>query len=399
MTRYQAFTIKRYIEQFLMFPFVLLGKIIAIFYPKWDYDIYFFIPTYALGGAEFVNIKILDVLESKKVLVIFTKKSYERTAFQYFQKDNITTIDISRFADNKLIYWANFICRGFFANQIRKNQRACQVFIGQCNFGYKLTPHLPKKIEVLELIHFFTNIFSNVWMPFVSFLDKRLCVSQVEIDKITHFYKANGIAEDYNDRIKLLKLYVDIPEDIKSQKDAAGPLKVYYAGRGTSQKRLWLSFEIARKIKQLNLPIEFHYVGSFEDELPNDFYEFAKYYPPLTLGRDVYYFIKDKDILLLTSEAEGLPIVFLEAMHFGIVPMVTPVGEMKNIVEHLKDGYLLENNSENEVVQSAIQYLTEIANNKSLLESKSLAINKKFSENYSKSQFENTIKQFFNLTD
>ena len=75
MNKYQLFTAKRYAEQIIMYPFVLLGRLIGMFSVPKDVDIFFFIPIYGLGGAEYVHAKILEALYDQKILLVFTKKS------------------------------------------------------------------------------------------------------------------------------------------------------------------------------------------------------------------------------------------------------------------------------------------------------------------------------------
>ncbi|MGB2735775.1 MAG: hypothetical protein WBC35_17975, partial [Saprospiraceae bacterium] len=57
---YSFFRIKRYVEQLLMFPFIIIGKFYAFISPlKEEYDIFFFFPFYCIGGAERVNAEII----------------------------------------------------------------------------------------------------------------------------------------------------------------------------------------------------------------------------------------------------------------------------------------------------------------------------------------------------
>jgi len=60
---YALFFIKRYLEQVLMFPFIVAGKIYARLYPlKKEYDHFLFFPVYEIGGAERVNAEIVEAL-------------------------------------------------------------------------------------------------------------------------------------------------------------------------------------------------------------------------------------------------------------------------------------------------------------------------------------------------
>jgi glycosyltransferase involved in cell wall biosynthesis len=174
-------------------------------------------------------------------------------------------------------------------------------------------------------------------------------------------------------------------------------LKVYYAGRGTAQKRLWLHFEIAKRIKALGLPISFYYVGNFQDELPKDFENFATFTPSLKMGHEMYEFIKDKNVLLLTSQSEGFPIALLEAMHFGIIPIVTPVGGMPTAIKHLENGALLDNHSEESVINSAIEILQTLSKDGALRHKLSVNIRTTFEQGFSKSRFHTFIRNYFSL--
>jgi glycosyltransferase involved in cell wall biosynthesis len=57
--------------------------------------------------------------------------------------------------------------------------------------------------------------------------------------------------------------------------------------------------------------------------------------------RDALRFLADSKLFLLPSRSEGLPKALLEAMARGTVPIVTPVGDMPDVVSN-DNGYILE---------------------------------------------------------
>lgn len=61
----------------------------------------------------------------------------------------------------------------------------------------------------------------------------------------------------------------------------------------------------------------------------------------LGLREDIHNLLGQCSLFWLTSRIEGLPISLLEAMATGLPPIVTAVGDMTNIIESGRNGYLL----------------------------------------------------------
>ena len=68
--------------------------------------------------------------------------------------------------------------------------------------------------------------------------------------------------------------------------------------------------------------------------------------------------MKQCDIFLLPSLFEGLPVSLLEAMSFGLVPVVTDVGSINTVVKNGETGVIVEMRSSvqiAEAVESLVQ--------------------------------------------
>ena len=366
---YSIFYYKRYIEQVMMFPFVLFGKCIALIKPlRQQYDIFFFFPSYEIGGAERVNAEIINAVADKKIIIYFTKKSANDGMKHFFQLPHVTIKVIHKWTDNKWIYWGSFIYRGICSRHINSQEKAPVVFIGQCNFGYKLTPHVSRSIKILELIHMHDPKFTWVWAPFVQFIHKRVIIADVFKQQFRECYSEFGIPEKYLVRLyKISNCLEYIPAKL-TKKDFDLPLKIYYAGRGGPQKRVWLIVKIIQQCRELKLNVRFKLAGSFETELPAELINDGTYVGKLKGGEEIYSFHKENDILLMTSAFEGFPIVIMEAMAFGAIPFVVNVDA---IPEHVKDGYngflINEVNDEALLVNEAITKLRDIISKRSEL--------------------------------
>lgn len=362
---YRLFTIKRYIEQFLMYPFILIGKVIAMSRPlKEEYDVFFFYPGYSTGGAERVNAEIVKAVSDKKVIIFFTKISYNDGMKHFFTLDHVTIVEIGKWVVNKWHYWTNFIQRGRCSYYINSQKKKPVVFIGHCNFGYKLTPHIRRDIKIHELMHMHHAKFTWVWAPFVRFIDTRIIVGEVFKKKFLDCYIKEGIPLKYFERVKKIFYRLEFLPESNHPRNYDLPLKVYYAGRGGPQKRVWIIMEIIKKARSLKLPIVFTLAGPFEEEVPQELITDGTYIGNIKGGENMYQLHKKNDVLLMTSWIEGFPLVIMEAMSFGVIPLVPDIDAIPEHVMTNITGFLLENVlDESKMINDAIEYLMYMVNN------------------------------------
>ena len=67
-------------------------------------------------------------------------------------------------------------------------------------------------------------------------------------------------------------------------------------------------------------------------------------------GKEKFEVLQEADIFLLPSHyGEGLPIALLEAMSYGIIPVVTDDGSMATVVNNRINGYIVEKDNSNEL--------------------------------------------------
>jgi glycosyltransferase involved in cell wall biosynthesis len=352
---YHLITLKRYAEEVIMFPFILTGKLIGSLRPlKQEYDLFMFFPIFGLGGAEKVNAAVMHAMSDKSIIVFFTRRSHDQTLAHLFQQTGARIIDISRYTDNKWIYFANFMMRGVCAYYINRQKRATIVFNGQCNFAYKLFPHLKKKVLKVELIHTSDKQFSMVVIPYVPFIDKRIAIMQRIKDDYLSYYKKYGIPIQYGERIQVINNAVPIPKTVEP-KSKDGLLKVYYAGRGGHQKRLYLLFEIARRCLEEHIPVEFHFAGTFLSEIPENLKSKIVWHGEIYTTGEMYELHQKMDVLLLTSAFEGFPLVIMEAMSCGVAIISTAVDSIPDHIKDYKNGFLIYDTDEQKIISTGVE--------------------------------------------
>jgi glycosyltransferase involved in cell wall biosynthesis len=393
---YRLFSLKRYLEQVVMFPFVLYGRWLGLKRPLPDtYDIFFFFPSYGIGGAERVNAEIVKSFPDKRIIIFFTKKSSNDGMRHFFERSNVTLKEISSWTDNKLRYWNSFIYRGICSAYINRQKNKPVVFIGQCNFGYKLTPHIRRDIKIYELIHMLDKKFTWVWAPFIRFITARVVLAGHFKKVFTAYYAAIGIPAKYAERLVVIQNCLEKIPDAYNKHDFELPLKIYYAGRGGPQKRVWLIVRIIEACREKNLPVIFKLAGSFRGELPRDIIEDGKtYVGEIKGGEEMYVFHNQNDVLLMTSAWEGFPIAIMEAMAYGSVILTTGVGAIPEYIKDSINGFLInDDDNEDVIVQETVEKINYMCNNPDKLKGIALTAYQFVSNNFSEKTFRENYRR------
>jgi L-malate glycosyltransferase len=369
MKLFKLITLKRKVEELLMLPFVKAGGRWAAKHPlQEEYDIFFFFPIYGLGGAEKVNADIISCVSDKKVIVFFTRKSKEGSSIHLFQRKNVKIKDISKWTDNKWRYWDNLFYRGVCAAYINRQNHKPVIFNGQCNFAYKLFPHLHSSLLKVELIHNSHRHFAMITLPFIPFIDKRIMVAECLISDHQKIYDEFGIDQKYKRRMSKITCKVDMPVDVYPKSNYGEKLNVYYAGRGGAQKRVWLVMKVIEQCLTLKLPVSFHLAGSFEDEIPIHIRPFITYHGILKAGSEMSALHRKMDVLMLSSAYEGFPLVIMEAMAHSVVPVATAVDGVPEHIRHGYNGLLITNPAdETGVVRQLVEHIQYLSLNRNHL--------------------------------
>lgn len=361
---YFLIQLKRKLEQVLMSPWIWLGRRYARKHPlNAPYDIFFFFPIYSIGGAEKVNIEIVKAFPDKRIMVFFTKKSKDSALLHDFRQPNVTIHDISAHTDNKRKYWKSFIWRGICSQYVRQQAKPPVVFVGQCNFGYKLLPHLPKEVRTVELIHNKIWQFAMVVLPYVPFIDCRIMIASFIKQAYLAYYRKLGIPEEFDSRIRIIRNAIEVPPPEPKAEDNI--LKVLFAGRGGVEKRLPLLFQVIRLVHKLNYPIQFHLAGDYAEQLPEDIRGIIVWHGQIAESKVMYELQRNMDVFMLLSLFEGMPIAVMEAMAHSTIPIATAVGGIPEMIEHEETGLLLYAEQEEEIVQSAVMQLHRLIQDKS----------------------------------
>jgi glycosyltransferase involved in cell wall biosynthesis len=205
-------------------------------------------------------------------------------------------------------------------------------------------PALPPEVAAVMVVHSDEPVYYETAARINHHLNAIVGVS----DFITN--KLKSLLKNSADRIHRIYYGVDQPgRPTLSGSDPARPLEIVYCGRlAYYQKRIQDIAEIIRQCHSQKLPVKFAIAGAGPDE--NSFFESLA--APLAGGyvrrlgllsnQETLRLLSQADIVIMTSDFEGLPMVLLEAMARGCLPVATRTESgMSELIQDGENGYLL----------------------------------------------------------
>lgn len=358
---YRAAIVKKNIELFLMWPFVLLGKIAGRAYSlDTKHKVFLFFSSADIGGSIKVNADIIQCIKDQKPLIIFSKTPKNNEFISLFRIEGVRILDLHRYIDNKLFHFINFFFRGVLAVWINKANKPV-VFGGESLFFYKILPHIKAETKIIELCHM--NTWINFTQAFIKEIDYRIFSTKKIKRDVEEQYKKNKIGQKYFDRLLFIDNKIEIPPFKEVNNEA---LEVVYVGRGAPQKRVHLIAEIAKQLYYQNSNIHFSFVGDVTDVVPVDTKTYATLYGNIKDEEKLHKIYMQSDVLILTSAYEGLPIVVMDMMARGKVVLSTAVDGIPDYITHYENGLLIHEKEEDKIVESGVNLLKTLETNSAL---------------------------------
>jgi L-malate glycosyltransferase len=354
---------KKNIELIFMFPFVLAGKIAGVIFPlKTSHTIFIFCPSADIGGSVQINADIAECVKDKLPLVVFSKTPKNNQFIHLFKRENIRTIDLHKYVDNKAYHFVNFFYRGVISQWINKVDHPV-VLGGESLFFYKVLPHIKKQARRIDLCHL--NTWFNYSQAFIKYLDARIFSTPKIKREVAELYSKHSIPGKYFTRLYFIDNKIKIPAESKK---ANKILSVLFVGRGAPQKRVHIIAEIAKRFIE-NKHIHFSFVGDVEKVIDPLLYPYCTFHGNVKDENAMKEIYATSDILLLTSSNEGLPLTVMEMMAHGKVIVSTAVGGIPDYIINGENGFLIQNyTNENDIIEQAVKVFDNLLQNPALLE-------------------------------
>jgi L-malate glycosyltransferase len=343
------------LELVLMFPFVLLGKCYGWLFPlKTRHKVFLFYPNGDIGGSPRVNIDITECIKDAHPLIIFSKKPKNNQFRELYNIPGVRVIDLQALIDKKALHFINFFFRGVIAAWINRESNPV-VFGGESIFFYKIVPHVRKDVRCVELCHLATWI--KYTLAFIDRIDLRIFSTLKLKENVEALYRESHVPAHLYNRLRFIDNAIDIPEYKEINNEV---LQVVFIGRGSPQKRVPLVAAIAQQMHEDGDAVYFSFVGDVEKVIDINKYPWCKFYGNVSDNNLLERIYQQSDVLLLTSAFEGLPIVVMKMMAYGRVVVSTAVDGISDYIKHEKNGLLIYETGEKEIVARGVELLRYI---------------------------------------
>lgn len=313
-----------------------------------------------VGGADLVHAQIAQALRDRQPWVYFTLPTWPQPFAERFPAE--ARIDyVGRRAKSTAM---RFFWQGYLAAII--NRHTAPVLLGsQSRFYLEMLPLLKPHVKRFDLMHCMFTL-EHFALPYVPLLDRRVFIAATVMKEMAELYRAEGIDEALAARMCLIENMVEVPPTFAPKPDT-GPLQVLFVGRGSTQKRIHLIGRIASACKAAGINAEFTLVGDVDGWLEKGDEPACRRLGVIKDPQQLYEVYAGSHVLLLTSSFEGFPLVGMEAMARGVVPVSTNVGGMADHVIDGQTGLLLPPQDEAAVVQSGVAAIARLAADRALL--------------------------------
>jgi glycosyltransferase involved in cell wall biosynthesis len=332
-------------------PAKLLGKIIGriiLLFSKNNSQLFFLFPFYHTGGAEKVHCEIVKCFAAQKPWVFFTGVSADKKFKEEFKKN------ARCFYLPHLFFYFYPVILAAIINHYKN-----PTVLGANNsLLYLLTANLKNQVKKIDLIHALDDKNRQIIINYTAAMDQRVVISSNTREELAKLYQKNNLDPKFIKRVAVIENKVKIPESFPAPRNNRR-LKALYVGRKSEEKRVYLLENLAKICQDLNLPIDFIFIGypTADGKIePNTCF------PGLLLNQEeINNYYQISDLLLLSSAREGFPLVIMEAMAYGVVPLATNVGGISLYLKNGYNGFLIDNSpAEIEIINNFLKKIKEL---------------------------------------
>lgn len=328
-------------------------------------EIVFFFPYYHTGGAERVHLNILQALEGIKCCVIFTHLSATKNFYNDFSKQG-AIIELNSIL-NKKNNFINKQLKKSISQIINRNDSVYAVFGCNTNLYYEILPAISNTKRRIDLVHAFVpnDIRKNQFCNSASLLDVRIVINTKAKQDFIAIYEEAAINKSFINRIQIIENGVLVNHNYIRKINFIDfqQIKVAFIGRWSDEKCPEIFLEIVKRVKLRFSNVDFVMAGTGMKANISKIKEAGVVFlGEITKIEELNKLYKSVDIILITSIYEGFPMVLMEAMIHGVIPVCTNVGGISEHIKSMENGILINEIDKAKIIisfEKKISYLIE----------------------------------------
>lgn len=327
----------------------------------------FFFPYYHTGGAERVHLNILETLKQERCCVIFTHRSATKNFYEQFSL-HADIIELNAIRNKKSRYISKRLKENL-SESINTSKEIEVVFGCNTNYYYDILPLIHTSKKRIDLIHAIApdDERKGALIKSAELLDLRVVINSKTKQDIINIYKEGGLETRLVNKVKIIENGIHISEKDKIKTKNFKDIKIGFIGRWSDEKRPQIFLEIAKRIKNKYPEVEFLMAGTGMKSNLNQINKAGvAFLGEITKNQDLQSLYESLSFLLITSVYEGFPMVVMESMVHGVIPICTDVGGIKEHILHMENGILIDSNEERELVEGFTNHVTFLIEDKKM---------------------------------
>ncbi|WP_147678594.1 glycosyltransferase family 4 protein [Algibacter pacificus] len=323
--------------------------------------IVFILPYYHTGGAEKVHLNIVKALSHQKCCVIFTHLSATTNFYDAFKK-HAEIVEINSIRNKKSYFLQKRLDKNIIKT-INNSNTIHTVFGSNTNYFYSVVAKFDNHLKKIDLIHAISpnDERALTFAKTAKTISYRVCINQKAKNDLILIYKQNNINKTYTERIKIIENGINIIEADTEKNQSKTNITFGFVGRWSEEKRPEIFLAVAKQIK-IKYP-KVHFVMAGTGMKPNIRLinnSGVEYLGEITNFTQMNKLYKSLTGVVITSISEGFPMVFMESMIFGVIPISTNVGGISQHVSHLENGMLINSKSKAVLIEEFVEKIEDL---------------------------------------
>lgn len=358
-------------------------------------EILLFFPFYHLGGAEQVHLNITIALKKYKLAIVFTHKSASKKFLNEFKK-NGTVLELNPIRNKKNRFITDFTLRSiaYFTN---RNKNIKLILGSNTIYYYQFVKELKKNITTIDLIHAAPTEDDDYQflLDSANSFNKRIVISETLKKELTQAYLMASLDKRALDNLVVIGNGINIDAGNRElyRRKKKNSMSMGFVGRWSSEKRPKLFIEIAKRVKTQLCDVEILMAGSgmnpHYQEIVNAEINFLGELSSKSELNDLY---QNLSMLLITSLSEGFPLVLMESMIHGVIPICVNVGSISEHISDMENGILIQEDKEDQLVLQFVERIMYVFSRRELLDELSMNARDYAYNNFSIKNFNNSYQ-------